>query len=116
MQSNEIDITETTDPNDDVSVQLVANRDGDCVALELSAVGPFAIVRYLDVDGRSYWVTRPDDAPPPLTNLVVTTVERAGLQLLGRTTVTRMTRMQRADGNPEATLYQVLFTDSDIVP
>lgn len=116
LQSSGIDITKTTDINDDVSVQLAANRDGDRVALELSAVGPFAAVRHLDADGRSCWVTRSDQAPTPLANLVATTVEGAGLRLLDRVIVTKTIRMQRADGKTKSTLYQALFTDGDIVP
>jgi hypothetical protein len=104
-------ITETTDPNDDVSIQLVASAGSDRVALELSAVGRFAVLRDLDADGRSRWVVRPDDAPTPLAALVANAVKGAGLKLVDRQTAMHRIRMQRADGSGEATL-----TDNDRVP
>ena len=116
LRSSGIGITETTDRNDDVSMQLVVNQAADQVGLALSGVGPFAALLHQDADGRYCWVTRPDDAPTPLATLVATAVKRAGLQLLDRGTVTRTIRMNRADGTAEATLYQALFTDSDRIP
>ena len=61
-------------------------------------------------------MTQPDKAPTPLAALVAITVERAGFQLLNRDTVMRVIAMNRADGATEATLYQALFTDSDVIP
>jgi hypothetical protein len=116
LRSGGIGITETTDRNDDVSIQLVLDQAGDQVGLGLSGVGPFAALLHQDADGRYCWVTRPDDAPTPLAALVATAVQRAGLQMLDRSTVTKTIRMARADGTAEATLYQALFTDSDRVP
>lgn len=111
-----IEVAETTDLNDDVSTQLVASQAGDHAALELSAVGPFAIVRHLGADGRSRWVVQPGEALTPLTAFIVTAVARAGFDLLDRSTVSRRIRMRRADGETEATLYQALFTDTDRIP
>jgi hypothetical protein len=116
LKSSGVTITETTDLNDDVSVQLIGEKDGDDVAIELSGVGPFAVVRLAGTDGNDKWVTRPDDAPTPLAGLIATAVQHAGFQLLDRATVTKKIRMCRADDTEEATLYQALFTDTDVIP
>lgn len=109
-------ITETTDLNDDVSTQLIAEKDGDQNALELSGVGPFAVLRHIQRDGRSRWVTQPEHAPTPSSAAVAKAIQRAGLQLLAREMLAQTIEMQRWDGKTEATLYQALFTDTDIIP
>ena len=116
LQAKGVEITETTDQNDDVATHLAAGRDGDQVGLALSGVGPFAALLHQSGDGRCRWVTGPDTAPTPLTALVAATVERAGFQLLSRDDVLSTIAMNRADGATEATLYQALFTDSDVIP
>jgi hypothetical protein len=116
LRSSGAEVTNTTDRNDDVSIHLVMDQAGDQIGLGLSGVGPFAALVHQDADGRYYWVTRPDDAPTPLAALVATAVQRAGFQLLDRATVTKKIRMCRADGTEEATLYQALFTDTDMIP
>jgi len=116
LRAKGIEITETTDQNDDVATYLAAGQGGDEVGLMLSGIGPFAALLHQDSDGRYCWVTRPDKAPTPLAALIATTVERAGFQLLNRDTVMRTIAMNRADGATEATLYQALFTDSDVIP
>ena len=116
LRAKGIEITETTDQDDDVATHLAAGQGGNEVGLMLSGVGPFAALLHQDGDGRYCWVTRPDKAPTPLAALIATTVERAGFQLLNRDTVTRTIAMNRADGATEATLYQALFTDSDVIP
>ncbi len=116
LRSSGIEVVETTDFNDDVSHQLVAIQAGDEVALGLSGVGPYATLRHLQTDDRSQWITRSDAAPTALASFVAQTVERAGLQLLDRDTVTRTIRMNCADGATQVTLYQALFTDTDVIP
>src|ERR1019366_3245483 len=80
LRSSGARITETTDRNDDVSIQLVVDLAGDQVGLGLSGVGPFAALLHQDADGRYCWVTRPDGAPTPLAALVAAAVKRAGFQ------------------------------------
>jgi len=116
LRAKGIEITETTDQDDDVATHLAAAQDGDEVGLVLSGVGPFAALLHQDSEGRYCWVTQPDKAPTPLAALVAKTVGRAGFQLLNRDTVLRTIAMNRADGAEEATLYQALFTDSDVIP
>jgi hypothetical protein len=116
LRSSGTEITESMDLNNDVAIHLIVDQAGDQVGLWLSGVGPFATLRQLDSDGRSLWVTGPEDAPTPLAALVATAVQRAGLQLLDRRTVTQKIRMQCFDGETEASLYQALFTDTDRIP
>ena len=116
LRAKGVEITETTDRNDDVATHLAAEQDGDQVGLALSGVGPFAALLHQGGDGRCCWVTRPETAPTALAAVVAATVERAGFQLLNRDAVTPKITMNRADGATGATLYQALFTDSDVVP
>jgi hypothetical protein len=116
LRSSGTEITESMDLNNDVAIHLIVDQAGDQVGLWLSGVGPFATLRQLDSDGRSLWVTGPEDAPTSLAALVATAVQRAGLQLLDRRTVTQKIRMQCFDGETEASLYQALFTDTDRIP
>jgi hypothetical protein len=112
LRSSGISVTETTDPNDDVSRQLSLRMGGDQIALELSVVGAFAVLRRAEGNGRYRWVVGPDDAPTPLAKQVAQAVENAHLQLLDRRTAIRKIDMNCA----KATLYQALFTDTDEVP
>ena len=116
LRSKGVDIIETTDENDDVSTQLVATQSGDQVALGLSGVGPVAAVVHQGKDGRSCWVTLPDQAPSPLAALVAAYVAAAGFVLLDRDMAMPTITMNRAGGDAKATLYQALFTDSDNIP
>ena len=111
-----IDVLETSDENDDVSTQLVAARSGDQVSVGLSGVGPFATVIHCSEDGRYSWVTKLEEGPTPLAELVAMLVEQAGFQLLDRDILIRTIAMNRPDGSTEATLNQALFTDSDRIP
>ena len=52
LQSSGIEITETTDGNDDVAVHLVLNQSGNQVGLALSGVGPYAALLHQDRNER----------------------------------------------------------------
>ncbi len=112
LRCSGVAITETTDPNDDVSIQLSLRKDGDQIALELSVVGAFAVLRHLEADGSYRWVVGPDDAPTPLARQVAQAIKKARLRLLDRRTALRQITMN----GTKATLYKALFTDSDRVP
>lgn len=116
LRSSGIEVTDTTDLNNDVSFQLVLDRSGDQVGLALSGVGPFAAVIHQKL-GESYsWVTQSEEAPTPLAATVVQTVQQAGFRLLDRNLVSQPIAMSWYDGSTEVTLYQALFTDSDQIP
>ena len=66
LRSDGIDIVDTTDFNDDVSVRLILKKSGDRLALSLSGVGPFAALVGQDSAQHYFWVTGPEDAPTPL--------------------------------------------------
>lgn len=116
MRSSGMEVTETTDRSNDVSIQIVVDQGGDQVGLGLSGVDPFAVLLHQDADGEYSWVTRPDAAPTLLATLVATAVNRAGFQILDRGTVARTIKISRADGETETTLYQALFSDTDKLP
>ena len=109
-------LIETTDPNDDVSTQLVVRAGNEQVAVELSVVGDFAIVRLLRPDGASTWVTGPGDTTSALALHATRLVGRAGLKLLDRGTATTRVKIRVNDDQPTATVYQALFTNTDQVP
>ena len=116
LRSSGIEITDTTDLNNDVSVRLVLDRSGKQVGLALSGVGPYAALICWDAAKRYSWVTQLENAPTPLAALVAQTVQHAGFQLLDRSLVCRTIRMNWYDGSEEVTLYQALFTDTDQIP
>ena len=92
LRSDGIAINDTTDRNDDVSIQLVLDNQGDQVGLGLSGVGPFATLLHQDTKGRYHRVTRSESAPAPLAAHIATALEHADLTLLDRKTVTRTIR------------------------
>jgi hypothetical protein len=112
LRSSGVTVTETTDLNDDVSTQLSLQKGGDQIALELSVVGAFAVLRWWDADGGYRWVVGPEDAPTKLAKDVAQAVRDARLQLLDR----RMAERQITMNHTKATMYKALFTDSDSVP
>lgn len=116
LRRSGVAVIDTTDPNDDVSTQLVVSRSGEQVALELSAVGPFGVVRYLGRDGSSNWVSKPSEATSPLAAHVAAVAERAGVRLLDRDSAATKVRIRLTDEDPYATLYQALFTNTDRIP
>ena len=116
LRSSGIQITDTTDLNDDVSIHLVLDRSGDQVGLALSGVGPYAALLCQDAAERYSWVTQPQNAPTPLAALVAQAVQGAGFELLDRGFVSRTIKMSWHDGSEEVTLYQALFTDTDRIP
>jgi hypothetical protein len=116
LRASGVMVTETTDPNDDVSTQLVVSRSGEQVALELSAVGPFGVVRHLREDGCSQWVSKPSETASSLAADVAAIAERAGLRLLDRDTAATKIRMNLTGEDTHATLYQALFTNTDRIP
>ena len=116
LRRNGMDVLETTDENDDVSTQLDVSQSGDWVSLDLSGVGPFAALVHQGEDEQYSWVTTPDQGPTPLAKVVAALVEQAGFLLLTRDIVTRTIKMTCLDESTEATLYQVLFTDTDWIP
>ncbi len=116
LRGKGIEITETTDENDDVSNHLVLDHAGDHVGLALSGVGPYAALIHWDATERRSWVTQPENAPTQLAALVAQIVQHAGFRLLDRQLVSRTIRMNWYDGSEEVTLYQALFTDTDRIP
>ena len=99
LQSSGIEITDTTDLNDDVSVHLILDRSGDQLGLALSGVGPYAALLHQDAAERYFWVTQPENALTPLAALVAQTAQRAGFQLLDRRLVSRKIKMSFCDGS-----------------
>ena len=116
LRSSGIEIIDTTDLNNDVSIRLVLNQAGDQVGLALSGVGSYAALLHQDAAERYSWVTRPEDAPTPLAAQVARNVRHAGFWLLERSLVSRTVGMKWYDGSEEVTLWQALFTDSDRIP
>jgi hypothetical protein len=109
-------VTETTDPNDDVSVQAVVSQAGEQIALELSAIGPFGVVRRLADDGSSQWISKSDETTSPLAARVAGAAERAGVRLLDRDTAAMKVDIRFEPDDTGATLYQALFTNTDVIP
>lgn len=116
LQEIGAEITDRTDFNDDVSTCLTLEKAGDHVRLSLSGVGPFAAVLHWSPEERYSWVTHPEEAPTPLAATVARTVQKAGFEMLDRSLVAQTIAANWYDGSTEVTLYQLLFTDTDVIP
>ena len=116
LRAEGIEVTDATDLNDDVAIHLDVDQGDQGGWVALSGAGPFAALIWQDSNRQYLWVTQSDKAPSPLAALVANAVERAGFKLLSRDTAAHKISMSRADGSTEATLYQALFTDSDVIP
>lgn len=116
LRASGLTIAETTDPNDDVATRVIASQGSSEVELALSGVGPFAVLMQLNDDEDCCWITDSNESPSSLAAHTAKTVEQRGFSLLSRDTVAQKVPMNRADGSTEATVYQALFTDSDMIP
>lgn len=109
-------VEESTDLDDDLAVFLSATLGGERVGLELSLVGPYAVLRCPVGGGRHELVTAmPPPGQPgsdsPLLRLCFEAVRGAGLTPLGPELLGMPVPMRALNGEPgEPTLvYEVLF-------
>ena len=116
LRSEGIQVSNSTKLNTDVAIHLDVEQGKQDGLVALSGVGLFAAFIWHSIDGQPCWVTQSESAPSALAACIARIVEGAGFTLLDRNTVLQSVDMNRADGTTKATLYQALFTDSDVIP
>lgn len=109
-------IEEITDPNDDVSLSYVLRRDGGEWVVQLSLVGPYAVLLRL-TRGAAEVVTASVRDLARCERLILEELERSGLKVLDRSTLSRPIPLRLFNTAPDSVrLYQALFTDTDVLP
>lgn len=115
--SHHFEVSEDTDPNDDVSFVYQLRRGGSTWILRVSMVGPYAILLRLVENGGADVIS--DDTAPRSeseTDLLKRLSSRQ-LQVLDRDTLLQPVPLMLFNTAPENTrIYQALFCDSDILP
>lgn len=104
-------VSDETDLNDDVSCRYYVSRDGISLTVELSLVGPYAVV--LDAQAGKNGPITPATPASKLARDVLAVLTARGLQVLDADTL--RTPLEMPFQNVEAghgTLYQALISDT----
>lgn len=108
---------EDTDPDDDVSFGYVLSQDGTRWVLRVSMVGPFALLMKLNGDERCEVISCLDEVAVPGDRQLLEMLKRYGIVALSRDVLeSPMELMLPNTSAEESQIYQVLFTDSDVLP
>lgn len=116
---SEFELVETTDDNDDVAFMYALNRAGRQWALEISAVGAYAVFARTDPVNQAW-----EDILTPLTpdlsqheQWLTKKISAAGLKLLGKEELETPVSLHLVGTDPQhVRVYQALFTDTEILP
>jgi hypothetical protein len=103
-------LQDVTDLNEDVSLGVVVRQERNSVLLQMSYVGPYALLQRCAVDAEQL----PESSLlAPVETHVRGVLERSGIQVLSDSILKRVIpfKLPNSEG-PEATLYQVLFADT----
>ena len=112
LQVAEADVVEQTDLNEDVSVLLIAKHSAAALVIQLSLVGPYALVRPLSGNDAGAPLTIAPPGAPAFVAVALERLEQGGFTILDRETVLSPIRMMLFNTPlEEATLYQALFSD-----
>ncbi len=111
-----VNAIEYTDANDDVSRQIVIGSKGEEIAMGLSVVGPYASVRALRSDGKSTWITGENKTLSNLCEFIMNILEEFRITVIDRKIAATYLPMKMLNQEKQATVYQALFTDTDVIP
>jgi hypothetical protein len=104
-------ITEDTDPNDDVSLNILIEKGAEALSLQLSLIGPYAALRRITSGRPIEAIAALNDSRTDLERRVMDIVSR-GAKLLDRSTLLFPIKFNLSNMEPdETTIYNVLFTD-----
>lgn len=104
-------VSDETDLNDDVSCRHYVSREGVCLIVELSLIGPYAVV--MDAEAEKNGPITPAVSVSDFARDVLAVLAAHGLHVLDADTV--RTPLDMPFQNVEAgrgTLYQALFSDT----
>jgi hypothetical protein len=104
-------ITEDTDPNNDVSLGFLIEKNSETLFLQLSIVGSYAALRRVSPSRPNEAIASLNDARTEMERDVVTIVARRA-QLLNRSILLSSVKFNLSNMKPdETTIYNLLFTD-----
>jgi hypothetical protein len=116
---DKFELVETTDENDEVAFTYALRREGRQWALEISAVGPYAVFARTDPVSQLW----EEILTPSASDLsrdehwLISKVSTSGLRFLGRQELEVPIPLQLVGTDPQyVRVYQALFTDSEILP
>lgn len=112
------DVQDTTDPNDDVSFRSVLRDDTGAWCLDLSMVGPFALLTRLSDDGRCAVITGATNVESASERLLVSMLADERIELLTQTLLERPIdlRLRSGDGGEPVLLFHALIGDQPVLP
>jgi hypothetical protein len=107
---------EDTDINEDVSFGYRICDGQDCIFFQLSMVGPYAVVQRILPDGTTQVVVQAS-CNTPFERSVIDAIAAAGIVVLDEQVLSFPLREQFGDlESGVATVYRLLFTDTDLLP
>ena len=110
-------VEEVTDVNEDVSFQYELILGDDEWLLELSAVGPYAVLSRYEEQGGQLLITPESDHLDPPERQVIVLLRRHDLRVMGRSDLDVPVRMNLFVTESESVcLYHALFSDNDSLP
>jgi hypothetical protein len=109
-------MAETTDVNDDVSFNFSIQSGGEHWGIALSMVGPYAVV-WGGPTGINGVVSPHERAPTGFSGRLLEVLTAHGIEVLPERVVTSPLEFSGSAVDAEdATLFQALFTDTDVLP
>lgn len=110
------ELSEDTDPNDDVSFGLLLRGELSSYVLRLSMIGRYAVLLRVDERNRSQ-VVDPDAPASAEERTILETLRRFEIEPLARVTLTIQIPLELSNTTcASCRLYQALFTDTDVLP
>lgn len=107
---------EYSDPNDDVSFQYCLARGDESWAVELSMLGPFAVVARIG-DGWDGILVPNDPSLSELERQLLAILRSYGLRLLDKEELEQTVPLRLFNTDPgDVRVYQALFSDIDVLP
>ena len=107
---------EYNDPNDDVSFQYHLSRGDENWAVELSMLGPFAVVARIG-EGWDRVLIQNDSSLSELERQLLAILRSYGLRLLSREELEQPVPLRLFNAEPgDVRVYQALFSDIDVLP
>jgi hypothetical protein len=116
LSGHGIAVVEKTDLNEDVAFTYELSQGDDLLVLQLSMVGPYAIL-LRDMAGSSVALTSREPRLSSFERTVLATVADSGLEFLDEATLSVPIPLQLNYVDPaDTTVYQALFSDVELLP
>ena len=110
-------VEEDTDPNDDVSFGYLLSRNTQQWRLELSMLGPFAVLLRITEPGHVDLVSHDLTARTEQEESILAILQRNDIKIMERNELVQPVAIKLQNTSPQnSRLYQALFGDTDILP